>query len=230
TRGQKGQDESLVALLHQRSLDDPDRLACTFLIDGEEQEARWTYGELDARARRIGALLQRMGPRGERVLLLYPPGLDYVAAFFGCLYAGAVAVPAYPPNPAQLERSVPRLRAIVENSRASAALSTTAIVAAAGSFFGDAPELANLLWLATDELPEGREADWQDPGARSDSLAFLQYTSGSTGTPKGVMLSHGNLLHNSARMSEVGELTRDSVMISWLPPYHDMGLIGGILQ
>src|SRR5205085_11011070 len=162
-------------ILRYRAAHQPDRPAYTFLLDGEATQADLTYGELDRQARAIGALLQDAGAAGERVLLLYPPGLDYVAAFFGCLYAGAVAVPAYPPNPAQLERSVPRLRAIVENSRASAALSTTAIVAAAGSFFGDAPELANLLWLATDELPEGREADWQDPGARSDSLAFLQY-------------------------------------------------------
>src|SRR5437868_738491 len=112
---------TLVELLRWRALRQPDRRAYTFLLDGETTEAHLTYTDLDRQARAIGAQLQRRGAAGERALLLYPPGLDYIAAFFGCLYAGVVAVPAYPPNPARLDRTLGRLRAIVQDVRPTVA-------------------------------------------------------------------------------------------------------------
>ncbi|WP_233585626.1 non-ribosomal peptide synthetase, partial [Corallococcus sp. CA054B] len=202
----------------------------TFLGDDGE-ETVWSAFDLDVRARRIAAALRERGAQGERVLLLYPPGLDYIAGFFGCLYAGAVAVPAYPPDPMRLERTLPRLRAIIQDARASVVLTTSGILGLSDFVFEQAPDFRALQWMATDELPEGGERDWVAPeGLGAESLAFLQYTSGSTGTPKGVMLTHGNLLHNLSLIHGAFGARADSVGVIWLPPYHDMGLIGGILE
>ncbi|WP_253895921.1 non-ribosomal peptide synthetase, partial [Corallococcus exercitus] len=203
----------------------------TFLGDGDGEEIVWSAADLDVRARRIATALRERGAVGERVLLLYPPGLDYVAGFFGCLYAGAVAVPAYPPDPMRLERTLPRLRAIIQDARASVVLTTSGILELSDFVFEQAPDFRALHWMATDALPEGGERDWVAPeGVGAESLAFLQYTSGSTGTPKGVMLTHGNLLHNLSLIHGAFQARPDSVGVIWLPPYHDMGLIGGILE
>src|SRR5919108_4646093 len=119
---------TFVELLRSRVEHQPDQRAYTFLTDGEADEAHVSYAELDLGARAIAASLQSQVPPGERALLLYPPGLDYVAAFFGCLYAGVVAVPAYPPDPARLNRTLSRLRAIVASARPSIALTTAPIL------------------------------------------------------------------------------------------------------
>ncbi|RKG66806.1 amino acid adenylation domain-containing protein, partial [Corallococcus exercitus] len=203
----------------------------TFLGESDGEETVWSAADLDVRARRIATALRERGAVGERVLLLYPPGLDYVAGFFGCLYAGAVAVPAYPPDPMRLERTLPRLRAIIQDARASVVLTTSGILDLSDFVFEQAPDFRALHWMATDALPEGGERDWVAPeGVGAESLAFLQYTSGSTGTPKGVMLTHGNLLHNLSLIHGAFQARADSVGVIWLPPYHDMGLIGGILE
>ena len=220
------QPTTLVELLRWRGTHQPDRLAYTFLVDGENVERNLTYGELDRQARAIGATLQQMGAAGERVLLLYPSGLDYIAAFFGCLYAGAIAVTAYPPH---FNRSLERIEAIVADAQASIALTTSTFLAKTAQWFVEAPDLATLRWLATDTL-EATEDTWQEPHINSHSLAFFQYTSGSTGTPKGVMLSHANLLHNVSMLQSTGQHTEHDVVVGWLPLYHDMGLIGTILH
>ncbi|HYP25135.1 MAG TPA: MupA/Atu3671 family FMN-dependent luciferase-like monooxygenase [Blastocatellia bacterium] len=219
--------KTLVDLLRLRASGDPDRLAYTFLVDGEAQEVALTYGELDRQARLIGASLRQRGAHGERVLLLYPPGLDFIAAFFGCLYAGAVAVPAYPPR---LNRNLDRLQAIVADAQSKIALTTASTIARLRSLQPQAPELQALSWMTNEDALEGAEGDWREPEISGDSLAFLQYTSGSTGTPKGVMASHRNLLHNSSLLRYAFDYTPESRCVSWLPLYHDMGLIGGVLQ
>jgi amino acid adenylation domain-containing protein/thioester reductase-like protein len=218
---------TLVELLRRRAHDQPDKLAYTYLVDGESQEVNLVYRELDRRARAIGARLQKLGMKGERALLLYPPGLDYIASFFGCLYAGVVAVPAYPPR---LNRPVPRIQAIVADSRATVALTTNAILENIESRFEHTPDLAALTWLNTERPPAGLEGEWQDPDITADTLAFLQYTSGSTAAPKGVMLSHGNLIHNLEIINYGFQIAEGGVGVFWLPSYHDMGLIGGILE
>lgn len=216
-------------LLRLRAREQPDRRAYIFLSDGEAAEATLTYGELDRQARAIGAALAHAA--GERALLLYPPGLEFVAAFFGCLYAGVVAVPAYPPDPTRLAQSLPRLRAIVQDARPALILTVSPILAFAEALAASEPELAAPRWLATDELARASGDDWRRPPAvGAGTLAFLQYTSGSTAEPKGVMVSHGNLMHNSAHICRMGEHTVASVYVCWLPMYHDMGLIGGVLQ
>lgn len=226
TRANSG-PATLVELLELRATTQPEHVGYTFLRDEDGQETRLTYGELFRNARAIAAWLQEMGLAGERVLLLYPSGTEYIAAFFACQLAGAVAVPAYPPR---ANRPMPRIQAILADAGAKAALTTSAIKANVQRQFDASPDLKALLWLATDEVPAGLEAAWQDPAVTPDSLSFLQYTSGSTGDPKGVMVSHGNLIHNLHMMRHGLEMPDESMWVTWLPMYHDMGLIGGILE
>ncbi|HEX8272004.1 MAG TPA: non-ribosomal peptide synthase/polyketide synthase, partial [Longimicrobiaceae bacterium] len=218
---------SLVDLLRLRADEDPDRRAYTFLLNGESEEGHVTRGELDLRARAVAARLQALGARGERALLLYPPGLEYVAALFGCFYAGVVAVPAYPPR---RNKPDPRLRSIVEDCAPTLALTTRELLGEAERLCAHTPELAPLRWLATEDITVDEAAGWRDPRAGADDVAFLQYTSGSTAAPKGVMVGHGNLLHNLGVIEELAGYTPETRSVIWLPPYHDMGLIGGILQ
>jgi amino acid adenylation domain-containing protein len=225
-----GAHATLIELLRSRTALHPEKRAYTFLLDGDLEEVQLSYSDLDRRAQAIGALLQHHGATGERVLLLYPPGLDYLAAFFGCLYAGAIAVPAYPPNPARFERTLPRLRTIVGDARPSIALTTTPILAVADRLAAQAPEFGPVQWHATDTLADELAADWREPAIDGATLAFLQYTSGSTATPKGVMLTHRNLLHNSSLIQQGFRTTPESRGVFWLPFYHDMGLIGGLIQ
>jgi amino acid adenylation domain-containing protein len=221
-------EPSLVQVLRERSLEHPERPAYTFLADGEEEGARLTFAELDARARAAGALLQRLGLAGERALLLYPPGLEFISAFLGCLYGGVVAVPAYPPRSA---RMLPRLRAIARDARPAVALTSSELYRQVEGWAGRLPELADVRWVVTDGLEvEALAADWRESDIGGDTLAFLQYTSGSTALPKGVMVSHGNLLHNEEMIQAAFGQSERSVIVGWLPLYHDMGLIGNVLQ
>ena len=219
--------ESLVDVLRVRSADKPDQNAYTFLAEGETESELLTYAELDRRARSLGGLLQQLGLQGENALLLYPAGLEFVAAFFGCLYGGVTAVPAYPPR---ANREQPRLSAIARDARPRVVLTTSAILAKSGGLDGKIPELREALWLATDDPSCGDAAAWIDPCANGGTLAFLQYTSGSTSDPKGVMVTHGNLLHNQEMIRRAFGQDAGSVILGWLPLYHDMGLIGNVLQ
>src|SRR5215210_3204321 len=223
-------EPSLIQVLRGRAVEHPERPAYTFLAEGEEEGARLTYGELDARARALAARLQRLGLAGERALLLYPPGLDFVAAFLGCLYAGTVAVPAYPPRSA---RMLPRLRSIAGDSRPAVALTTSDLLRQVEGLAGRLPELAGVRWLAADgpgDADAGLAAEWREPEGGGETLAFLQYTSGSTALPKGVMVGHGNLVHNEEMIQAAFGQSERSVIVGWLPLYHDMGLIGNVLQ
>jgi amino acid adenylation domain-containing protein len=226
------QPTTLIELLQQRTRNQPDKLAYTFLVDGETEKASLTYAQLEQQVRTIAAQLQEMGiSSGERALLLYPQGLDYVVAFFGCIYAGVIAVPAYPPRQS---RSDIRLQAIATDAQAKIVLTTKNILARMAERLTDAPALNKLPWLATDDFTESARLrlsqNWKKPDIVPDTLAFLQYTSGSTGTPKGAMVSHGNLLHNSAYTASIWQYNSESIMVTWLPIFHDMGLIFGILQ
>ncbi|MGH8694812.1 MAG: AMP-binding protein, partial [Burkholderiales bacterium] len=200
-----------------------------FLENGETEASVLTYGELDRQSRAIAATLQHSVAPGARALLMYPPGLEFIAAFLGCLYAGVLAVPAYSPHPARLARSLPRLRAIARDAEISVVLCTESIAAMSPALLKEAPELAQARILATDRIDPSPADTWKEPAIGPDTLAFLQYTSGSTAEPKGVMVSHGNLLHNLAYMNECEGNDTSSCSVSWLPVYHDMGLIEGIL-
>ena len=223
---------TLVDLLRHRADAHPGELFFRFLQTGDAAgpSIEVSYDGLDLEARRIGAYLQSVGASGERVLLVHPPGEQFVAAFFGCLLAGAVAVPAYPPDPTRLARTLPRLRAIAEDACARFVLAPEAICTMASALGAAEPVLAALQWIASDVVPAGTEDQWDRPSVGPESLAFLQYTSGSTGSPKGVCVTHRNLLHNSELIRRGFDHPPGMKGVIWLPAYHDMGLIGGIIQ
>jgi thioester reductase-like protein len=222
--------QTLIELLQQRSqsgrADSGFRFLTTGDVDGPSQAM--SFAELDRRARALAARLLELGYRGERALMLFPPGLDFIVGFFGCIYAGVIAVPAYPPEPARLAASLPRLQGIVRDARPALML-TTAMVEQLSAGLGQlAPELGVLEVVAVDSCELAWADEWRAPAISPDSLAFLQYTSGSTGSPRGVMVSHRNLIDHQWLYHELFYL-EDPRVVSWLPPYHDLGLIGTLL-
>ncbi len=229
----KNAPTSLVDVLRWRALNQPDKLAFRFLVDGESEEATLTYAELDEKARTIAALLQfhsRIQP-GDRVLLLLPSGLEFISTYLGCLYAGAIAVPLYPPHPARLMKTLEPTLRIATDASPAVALVNTALFEAISSKPKARESLNGIKLLVTDRPVMSNWAErWQETLPKADDIAFLQYTSGSTASPKGVMVSHGNLMHNLAYIRASFGLSESSRGIFWLPPFHDMGLIGGILQ
>ena len=218
---------TLVDILHERADSQPQKTAYTFLVDGETEEISLTYGQLEQRAKAIAIYLQSVSSPQDRVLLLYPPGLDYIEAFFGCLYAGVIAIPAYPPRP---NRSLNRIQNILKDAQANLALTTHSILNSLESQLERTPELKSLHWITTDNIHGNLAQDWHRPNLSSDTVAFLQYTSGSTAEPKGVKIAYQNLLHNLESIHRCFRHSTQSKGVIWLPPYHDMGLIGGILQ
>lgn len=218
---------SLMEPLSYRDLTQPEKLAFTFLQDGETEEASLTYQELDQRSKATAVQLQSLHANGSCSLMLYPPGLEFFTAFFGCLYAGVVVVPAYPPRPIQ---SMFRLQAIIADAQAAVVLTTTTILVNIEGQFSQNPSLQTLRWLTTDNIASELASSWQELTVSSEMLALLQRTSGSTETPKGVMVNHGNLLHNQRLIQWVFKHTEQSMVVCWLPLYHDMGLIGNMLQ
>ncbi len=214
---------TLVDLLIYRAKEKPSQTIFKFLQEGEAETGSLNYQEIDLKARAVAAKLQNMGMTGERALLLYPPGLEFITAFFGCLYAGVIAVPAYPPRANQ---NLVRLQAIVTSAGASMALTTASLLPSLEQRWANNLPLR---WLATDSVCTDA-ASWKQIPINQDSLAFLQYTSGSTGVPKGVMVSHGNLMHNCEYIRQSSDLSPESVSVTWLPSFHDMGLIDGIIQ
>ncbi len=218
---------SLTSLVRFRAQSKPTQPAFTFLIDGENETVCLTYAQLDRKARAIAAQLQKLCVVGERALILYPPGLDYIETFFGCLYAGVVAVPAYPPRSI---RGLPRIAAIARDAQATLVLAAEATRIKTQAVWQQIDDSKDIPWLATDAVSPALAEDWQEIDLPHDPLALLQYTSGSTSLPKGVMLTQGNLLHNLSVISTSFQTNAQSQGVIWLPPYHDMGLIGGILQ
>ncbi len=219
--------EILFDILTQLAKQTPEKCAYTFLTDGETEEINITYRELDARARSIAAHLHAMTRPGERALLLFPSGLDYLAAFFGCLYAGVVAVPYYPPR---RNRPDPRLQAIAKDAQATVILTNFHIFSERTIHTARNPSLQAMTWIATDQCVENLVEQWRTEDINRDTLAFLQYTSGTTGTPKGVMVTHHNLLANASMLASSSAQTEHSIIVSWLPLFHDMGLVGQIIH
>lgn len=216
----------LIAVLEHHVRQTPDKLAFTFLMDGENHNQLLSYAQLHTQAKRIAIQLRKMAKCGERALLLYPPGLEYIAAFMGCLYASVVAVPVYPPS----KHSLHRLKAIIEDATPTLVLTTQDLAEKLQRDSVPLETYRDLQWLATDVMLDGDSTSWVPPVINAHSLAFLQYTSGSTGNPKGVMVSHRNLMANQRIICKAFGHDRDTVVVGWLPLYHDMGLIGNVLQ
>ncbi|WP_437786880.1 type I polyketide synthase [Sorangium sp. So ce1097] len=218
-------------MLHKRALHNPSGRAYTYLQDGEIEAGHWTWASLHDEARAIAVMLRHSVREGQAALLLYPTcSLEFVAAFYGCLYAGVIGIPAPAPEPGRVARTLPRLQGIVKDAAVSLVLTTAELKEASERLAATIPDLQSMRWLATDDLSQRRPDEWRDPGAGPDSLAFLQYTSGSTGLPRGVMVSHGNLLHNVRAFSSALPHPEDSAIVCWVPHFHDFGLIYGIIH
>lgn len=218
---------TLVELLRWRAATSPDQIAYIWHDDAAETQV--SYGELDRRARLIAAWLQESGGTLSPVLICCPPGLGYLAALFGCWYAGASAIPSSAPESARAHRTIGRLQATIRNARPMIALTERAALATAASLFEQIPELQSVAWHAIDAVLTTSEQTWQMPALTGDTLAMLMYTSGSTGTPKGVMVSHANMLHNVAAFPGF-EARPCRTIVSWLPLYHDLGLFLGVIH
>lgn len=225
---------NLVEGLRWRALHQEERQAYVFLtdesLDATHQEIvapSVSYGDLDRRARAIGAWLQASGAEGERALLLLPGDLNYVDALCACLYAGTTAIPVYPPQNIQ---GLLNLQAIAQDAEAALVLTTASFHAKIEPLLTHAPYLQKIRWLYTESASVAMADDWREPERKAESLALLQYTSGTTGTPKGVMLTHENLVANFRLMLANYHFSPDSRSLSWIPLYHNAGLCNGLLQ
>lgn len=211
-------------ILEERAILQPENIAYIFLKDGEHTEEKITYLELHQSAERIAVKLKEYCKKGDRAILFFPPGLDFIKGFFGCLYAGVIAVPSYPPKK---NRHNEKLAAMMDDCRPKAILTSSA------SGYSKAIETINSTGNPTieiDQLPDHLSEGTVSSGINPHDIAFIQYTSGSTGIPKGVTISHFNLIYNEYVIQKTFGLTSNSVVVGWLPFYHDMGLIGNILQ
>ena len=205
----------------------PEQLAYAFVRDTLALESQLTYGELEYTVRPLAGHLARRGRPGTRALLLYPPGLDGVYAFWACVCAGLVPVPAPAPDPIRRKHSLPRLRAIIEDAQASLVLTTSGIETIS-SELSIAKDGSQIEWMTTDQPYDQADAVVL-PHLNETALAYLQYTSGSTGTPRGVMVSHGNVLAHCKALSLAGGVSDRSRSLCWLPYFHDYGLVHGII-
>jgi len=221
---------SLVDLLRLRAEVDASKTVYTYLVDGEEPGDAMSFGELDRQSRMIAAHLSDINAENERVLMLFAPGIEFLTGFFGCLYAGAIAVPTPSHNPTRLQRSLKRILAVAKGAEPTIGLTTSKLMGKVRAGFDEVPELKKIKWVIVDELDPDLAGQWVKKEIDRERLAFLQFTSGSTSLPKGVMLTHGNLLHNLECFDYGCGHDNQSVMLTWLPAFHDLGLIYGLLQ
>jgi acyl-CoA synthetase (AMP-forming)/AMP-acid ligase II len=218
---------SLADVLRVRAAETPDKSVFKFMAANASDSEVMTYRDLDREATGIACELRRAGDLSQHpALLAYPLGLAFIAAFFGCLYAGVVPVPvALPSNRSSAEK----LRTIAGHSGARSVLTTSIHLRRVRSVIADSLPGGHVHWIATDEIAAGQVGATAFPKPTPDTLAFVQYSSGSTGTPKGVMVSHGNLVHNLSLLAQHFEICSSDIGVSWLPHYHDMGLVAGLL-
>jgi len=217
---------TLVHVLRRRAVEDGGRPACSFLSEPSVVSQRLNYEELDRQARRVAACLQRIESPGP-ALLIYPPGLDFTVGFLGCLYAGTIAIPAELPR---LSRNSTRLESVIKDAQPKIILTVASIAASRGRLDRSTRYLDEAELIATDDLPDGLEDDWSENNPCPNDAAMIQYTSGSTGRPRGVVITHANIAQNSEFIRRSFKHTSQSHALSWLPHFHDMGLMGTILH
>ena len=228
------QPATLSEVLTRRARTHGERIAYTYLSDGETEEQHITYAELDRRSRQVAGALRKRHLPGERALLVYPSGLDYLIAFFACLRAGLLAVPVYPPRliPGRTrgDQALHRIRGVITDATPSVLLTTATLRERLERVVADLDEFQNIAWFESDASPSKGDPDATLEPIDPDRIAFLQYTSGSTGSPRGVRISHANLMANQRMIRDLFDRREGTVVVGWLPLYHDMGLIGQIMQ
>lgn len=217
------QNATIISLLLDQAETTPDKTALCFLKNGESLEYSITYGELVEKVKTIGSYLLSLNLEGGRVLLLYPSGIDFVASFFGCLLAKVIAIPAYPPRSNQKSEMV---NSIIVDAKPKAILTVSNYLTKFSNIFSE----LNNQPITTDALPVNIEKRQSYPVLDGKHIAFLQYTSGSTGKPKGVIVTHQNIMHNQKLIKYKFGHNDETIFASWLPMYHDMGLVGNLMQ
>ncbi|MEO8494512.1 MAG: AMP-binding protein, partial [Planctomycetota bacterium] len=218
---------TIIDVLREWAARQPHELAYVYLGNDDTEVIEWTYEMLHQRAANIASLLRSHVGVGARALLVYDHSLEYIAAFLGCLHAGVIAVPTQPPR---RKRARDFLQKILVDSGAAIAMTTTDVISSIENQLDSVAELRALPWLTTDDMPLADDCPGPDSSVNENTVAFLQYTSGSTGTPKGVMVTHGNLIHNLSAIRDGFRIDTAGMGVTWLPMFHDMGLIGGILE
>lgn len=221
---------TIVDLVLRNVSRNPDRIAFTFLEHGELDSSGMstlTWAQLDRRARAIAVRLRELAEPGERIMLLCPPGFLYLEAFFGCQYAGMIAIPLYPPR---LNRPLDAIQNVAQDVQARFVVTTQEIGKTLEDRLPHAPALQSMRWLLVEDLVQGEHENWTPPAIDGDSLAFFQYTSGSTGAPKGVMVRQRNLIANLGMAKLAFHTGEDTVVVTWLPLFHDFGLILMMLE
>lgn len=217
-------------LLEHRATRQPDSLALGFLDDGILPGSSLTYAQLANQAAELSGRLQSSAGPGTRALLLLPAGLDFAVAFFACLQAGIIAVPVPAPHPARLTKAIGRLQAIAADAGATVIISDASLRLAGDVLCDQYPALRRAQWIDLNGSDEEQYKDYSPASFLKYDTALLQYTSGSTSDPRGVIVTHENLLSNLAAIEKRVTNHESSVSVSWLPHFHDMGLVGGILQ
>lgn len=230
----KTEDDAFVSIIdgiRKKALSHPDSPALSFLPDGKAENAELcSYSRLDMRARAIAAAIQATGQGdGRPVLLMLPPGLEFIAAFFGCLYARAIAVPMTPPGLARMARTFNRLARIVEDSGSRVFITSARLRKAVEELAERVHFADSIRIICLDETDDALSRSWQELPLTTHTPGWLQYTSGSTSSPKGVIITHGNIMANLDSIAGHMRLRENIPTVSWLPPFHDMGLVGGIL-
>jgi acyl-CoA synthetase (AMP-forming)/AMP-acid ligase II/acyl carrier protein len=218
---------NMVELLIKRLKDHPDKTVYILLEDGVNEKNSITYAVMVAMAKAIAVTLLKNGTKGDRVMLLFSTGIEFITSLYGCFFAGMIAVPAYPPR-----RNKPNERfiSIIENSKPAFILSNSLIYEDLNKYHKGNAFSEEICQLVYEEIPSELSEEWLNPNVQADDIALLQYTSGSTGTPNGVMVSHGNIMHNSECIKQSFGFDENSIGVNWLPNFHDMGLIGCLIQ
>jgi len=223
-------NSTIVESLLEHSQKQPDNLSFIFLPNGEEEGDKLTFGELVVKIKSLAAELQDKYSQGDRAILIFTPGLEFIVGYMACLFSGILPVPVFPPHKTRLQQQIPVVLNIIKDSSPKLILTESEYRLSTSEKYEELPELKGIPWECSDFASPYSATNWKFPVIDGNSPAFIQYTSGSTGNPQGVVVTHDNLIHNLSCIQQYFESTTKTRVVSWLPPYHDMGLIGCILQ
>lgn len=221
------QCSTYIEVVKNHVISTPDHVVFRFLSDGVNESESLTFQQIETRSKALGATIQNYGSKGDNVLLLFQPGLSYVASMFACFYSGFAAIPAYPPR---RNKGIDRIYTIIEDSGTTICLVSQQVYNDIQRNFKNDGILSRINWIVYEKITNNCASDFRETKILPGDVALLQYTSGSTGNPKGVLVTQLNLLYNSEYIRQTMGLDRNTVGVHWLPIFHDMGLIGGLLQ